>query len=156
MDTVIDISLKPIWWKDYPTVKVSWDSEVLFDGAIDHYHVKTFNPQGSPGTHYLGIEFYGKQDSDTVIDKNLDKAIVIENISIEGMSYSSFMHSAKYYPTYPASYAETCRLQGTELPEYINGNYLGWNGKWVLELEFPIFTWIHKTENLGWIYEKTL
>ena len=30
--------------------------------------------------------------------------------------------------------------------------YLGWNGRWVLEFETPVFTWIHRLEDLGWLY----
>lgn len=44
--------------------------------------------------------------------------------------------------------------QTETLPKFqTNATYLGWNGLWVLEFELPIFTWIHKLENLGWIYD---
>lgn len=156
MDTNIDISLKPVHWRDFPEIEICWDDDVLFRGELDHEHVKTFNVSGTVGAHRLSVEFYNKNDSDTVVDKNLDKAIIINGVGFESMWFDSFMHSARYWPTYPDAYRRTCEQQGIVLEPSIASNYLGWNGKWVLPVEFPIYTWIHETENLGWIYEKNL
>jgi hypothetical protein len=156
MDTVIDLSLNPIFWDDCPEIEICWDQQVLFRGELDHAHIKTFRVVGSPGDHRLNVEFYNKRDGDTVIDQNLDKAVIINNVAFEGMFFDSFMHSARYWPQYPDSYRDTCRQQGIDLEPDIVSNYLGWNGVWTLPVRFPIYTWIHETENLGWIYEKNL
>ena len=43
---------------------------------------------------------------------------------------------------------------GKKLDKFIKPNtYMGWNGQWKLTYSAPIFTWIHKIENLGWIYD---
>jgi hypothetical protein len=34
-----------------------------------------------------------------------------------------------------------------------NHTYLSWNGKWTLTFDVPVFTWIHRVQNLGWIYD---
>ena len=156
MDTVIDISLEPVFWDDCPEIEIRWDSQVLFRGLLDHYHNKTFRVVGSPGIHRLIVEFYNKYDHDTVIEKNLDKAVIIKSVAFEEMGFDSFMHEARYWPRYPEAYRRTCEQQGIVLEPAIVSNYLGWNGLWVLPVQFPIYTWIHETENLGWIYEKNL
>lgn len=156
MDTVIDISLKPVHWQDYPEIEIRWDDAVLFRGELDHHHVKTFTVTGDAREHLLIVEFYNKRDSDTVVDRDLDKAVIIEGVGFENMQFDSFMNQALYYPRYPAAYRKTCEQQGVVLEPAIQSNYLGWNGEWVLPVTFPIYTWIHETENLGWIYEKNL
>lgn len=156
MDTVIDISLKPIFWNDLPEIEIRWDSRVLFRGELDHHHVKTFSVTGGRDDHRLIVEFYNKRDGDTNIEQNLDKAVIIEGVAFEGMWFDSFMHSARYWPRYPEAYTETCQQQNIVLEPALQSNYLGWNGVWVLPVSFPIYTWIHETENLGWIYEKNL
>lgn len=156
MDTVVDICLKPVYWQDYPEIEIRWDSDVLFRGELDHGHIKTFRVNGSPGDHRLNVEFYNKRNGDTVVDRDLDKAVIINSVAFEGMLFDSFMHAARYWPQYPDSYRDTCRQQDINLESNIVSNYLGWNGVWVLPVCFPIFTWIHETENLGWIYEKNL
>ncbi len=156
MDTVIDLNLKPIFWADCPEIEIRWDNHVLFRGELDHHHIKSFDVQGDHGDHVLIVEFYNKRDGDTVIEKNLDKAVIIEGIGFEGMNFDSFRQQALYYPRYPEAYRRTCEQQGTALEPAIRSDYLGWNGEWVLPVTFPIYTWIHETEHLGWIYEKNL
>lgn len=156
MDTVIDICLKPVYWNEVPKIEIRWDSTILFQGDLDHHHVKSFSVAGDRGDHRIIVEFYNKRDGDTVIDQDLDKAVVVESVSIEGMCFDSFQHAARYWPRYPEAYQHTCEQQGIQLEPALQSNYLGWNGVWVLPVSFPIYTWIHETENLGWIYEKNL
>jgi len=85
-----------------------------------------------------------KNDTDTqVIDDKIvnDKAVIVKKIVIEGYEFDNFLDQGVYYPV------GRCHL---------NSNYLGWNGEWRLEFTTPIFTWLHKTQHLGWIYEKNL
>lgn len=156
MATVVDITLKPVFWNDCPEIEIRWDSTILYRGQLTHHHVMTFDVVGAAADHQLVVEFYNKRNGDTVIEKNLDKAVIIESVGFEGMSFDSFMHAARYWPRYPESYQRTCESQGITLKPAIHSNYLGWNGIWVLPVRFPIYTWIHETENLGWIYEKNL
>ena len=53
--------------------------------------------------------------------------------------------AGKFYPVYP----KDCEHNDTVLQPH---TYLGWNGKWVIEFYTPVFTWIHRLENLGWLY----
>ena len=86
--------------------------------------------------------FTNKTDADTIADNNeilADKAIIVESVTFEGYKFDDFLYKAVYYPT------------GRW---HSNSNYLSWNGEWRLEFTTPIFTWLHKTQHLGWIYKK--
>ena len=79
-----------------------------------------------------------------------DMAVEIVAVAIEGMTLDRFKWSSRYYPVYPEPWASE---QTDPLPEFHpSATYLGWNGRWELEFATPIFTWIHRLENLGWIY----
>jgi hypothetical protein len=78
-------------------------------------------------------------------------AVIVKQLSFFGISDPKFIWRAQYRPEYP----EPWRSQQQPLPEatLTNTNYLGWNGTWTLDFEVPVFTWMHKIQNLGWIYD---
>jgi len=89
---------------------------------------------------YLKVTHFEKTDHDH------DTAVVIKNISFFGISDPKFIWAGVYYPEYPKHYPDkTSPLPG-------NG-YLGWNGVYLLEFSVPVFTWMHQTLDLGWIYQ---
>jgi hypothetical protein len=78
-------------------------------------------------------------------DHDHDTAVVVKNISFFGISDPRFIWAGTYFPQYPEHYADkTSPLPGQ--------GYLGWNGVYRLEFSVPVFTWIHKIKNFGWIY----
>lgn len=96
------------------------------------------------GVHRFILEFANKTNSTP------DMAVEIVNVEFEGMSLDRFKWAGVYFPDYPEPWAST----QTNLPKFHNSaTYLGWNGQWELEFSVPIFTWIHRLENLGWIYD---
>lgn len=105
----------------------------------------SFNLDLDAGPQVLTIEMYNKTN-DTP-----DTALEIESVTFEGMTLDRFKWNSKYYPNYPEPWASE---QKEPLPEYqSSATYMGWNGRWELYFDAPIFTWIHKLENLGWIYD---
>lgn len=81
-------------------------------------------------------------------------AVIIKEVSINGINSPKFVWLGTYTPEYPAHYIEEHRRLGKELAtELTNTNYLGWNGIWRLAIGVPAFMWIHQVENLGWIYD---
>lgn len=79
-----------------------------------------------------------------------DMAVEILEVGIEDIVVDRFKWASRYYPSYPEPWASR---QTTALPEsHPSATYMGWNGRWELNFEVPIFTWIHRLENLGWIY----
>jgi hypothetical protein len=94
---------------------------------------------GAVDSGYLSVEHFEKQDHDP------DTAVIVKSISLFGISDPKFVWAGQYYPKYPAHYSNlTSPLPGQ--------GYLGWNGVYRLEFSVPVFTWIHKIKNFGWIY----
>lgn len=131
----IEILLKPV---GSPRCKISLDDQRR-DLTVDKEMQIELSYQGK-GKVKLLIEHYGKAELDPTT------ALIIEEIKFNGISNPRFVYQGVYYPNYPK------HLIGndTVLP---HKNYLSWNGVWQLEFTLPIYTWIHETLNLGWIYD---
>jgi hypothetical protein len=125
-----------------PELVISVDDVLLVHQYLDHNKTFKFDVMLDAGPHTLNIELVNKGRTDTKVDSTgniiADKAIYVKSVALEGYALSDFLYQATYYPA------------GRES---LKSNYLGWNGVWKLNFETPIFTWIHKTQNLGWIYD---
>ena len=88
---------------------------------------------------YLKITHFAKADHDH------DTAVIVKEIKFFGISDPRFVWAGVYYPEYPEHYPD----KTYPLPGH---GYLGWNGVYKLEFSVPVFTWIHKIKNFGWIY----
>jgi len=96
------------------------------------------------GQHRFILEFANKTDSTP------DMAVEIVAVDFEGMTLDRFRWAGVYFPNYPEPWAS----EQEDLPNsHPSATYLGWNGQWELEFSVPIFTWIHRLEHLGWIYD---
>lgn len=87
----------------------------------------------------LKVEHFDKTDLDP------DTAVIVKQISFFGIEHPKFVWAGTYYPCYPEHYAD----KKLTLP---GQGYLGWNGIYVLEFTVPVFTWMHQTLDMGWIY----
>ena len=88
-----------------------------------------------------------------LINKTAQEAVVIESISFFDIEDPKFAWAGVYTPVYPEPWATEQHIQGVVLkPHLCPHTYLGWNGKWTLTFDVPVFTWIHRVQNLGWIY----
>jgi hypothetical protein len=145
------VTLRPVWHQSPPRIRVGIGNNLT---EIDLKETATINFDfTSDSDCKLVVEFLNKQDSDTVPEQGLDKAVVIENVSFFGISDPKFVWAGIYEPSYPEPWATEQRAQGVVLKQHLNShNYLSWNGKWTLTFTVPVFTWIHQTQNLGWIY----
>jgi hypothetical protein len=92
------------------------------------------------GSNRLTVEHYDKSDNDPTT------ALIISEVKFNDISNPKFVYQGNYYPLYPKHLSGST----TFLPHQ---NYLGWNGVWQLDFTLPIYTWIHKTLDLGWIYD---
>jgi len=99
----------------------------------------------------LTIELYGKENKDSIAGRDL--RINIDSVSIMGIENKKFIYQGVYQPDYPEPWASQQRAQGIELSKEIQyTDSLGWNGKWILTISNPPFSWIHKVLDHGWIY----
>ena len=146
MDTEIKILLGQISFHKFPTVNVTVNDQTQ-SLAIDSDTWVTFNLDLPPNEHIsLTVEYYGKINQDCIPTKNLDTAVIIKDISLNGIIDKKFIWEGVYQPNYPKHYEP-------KITKLTKIQYLGWNGVWTLEITAPLFTWIHKTLDLGWIYD---
>lgn len=148
------INLESIWWRDPPLITVHIDQDLIWAGDLTHSRSIPLNHRLTKGAHSLSVCLLNKQDDDTDIQRNLDKAVVIESIDFFGISDPRFVWAGQYRPAYDPHWVAQQIQQGTHPPTVLESHtYLGWNGVWCLDFSMPIFTWIHRTQSLGWIYD---
>jgi hypothetical protein len=150
MDTKFNLELSltitPRWWRVKPVIAYGIDSELVDTVQITDISTLQFSLPLNNGSHCVWIEFKNKDYNDCILDQNLDMAIEIESVTVEGMTLDRFKWAGLFYPDYPAWLTN-------QSPVIKSATYLGWNGRWELPFTTPIFTWIHRLENLGWLYE---
>jgi hypothetical protein len=148
----LDIHLRSVWHNNPPEINIgindNIDRIILSKDQIFHYKFISDN------TSTLTVELLNKTDSDTVPDKGLDKAVIIESVSFFGISDPKFAWAGVYEPKYPEPWAIEQHNQGVVLKQHLSPHtYLGFNGKWTLTFSAPVFTWMHTVQDLGWIYD---
>jgi hypothetical protein len=96
-------------------------------------------------TGWLDIVFCNKSELDG------EMAVIVDRIEFFGISHPKFVWSGVYYPQYPKLWhSQQCPAPAAELP---GSDYMGWNGRWRLDFDVPVFGWMHRTQGLGWIYQ---
>jgi len=145
------LTLEPVWHQEPPLIKTGIDQN-LTEFYLRESTTINFEFESDRSCE-LTVEFLNKRDQDTVPEQGLDKAVIIKSVSFFGIEDPRFVWSGVYEPVYPEPWASQQRAQGVALaPQLKSHNYLSWNGKWTLTFDVPVFTWIHHTQNLGWIY----
>lgn len=133
-----------------PEVCLRFDDDVLYRGQLPtekHFEFQT--SVLSSGQHRLSLLFDNK-DYGEQLNYGKDMAVIVEHVYLENQP-TDFKIYSQYDPIYPASYRRDKISQGINLEPTVHSNYLGWNGTWYLDIQVPIFYWIHKTINLGWV-----
>lgn len=93
----------------------------------------------------LTVELFDKKDDDVTT------AVEVVSIEFFGISDPKFVWAGVYRPEYPEPWFSE---QNPRPPETLPSHtYLGWHGVYSLTFDVPVFTWIHKTLDLGWIYQ---
>jgi len=107
-------------------------------------------------TTTINFEFASAESCTLIVelpDKQDQEAVIVESVSFFGIEDPKFAWAGIYRPEYPEPWASQQRSQGVALKQQLDTHtYLGWPGKWQLTFTVPVFTWIHRTQNLGWIY----
>ena len=117
---------------------------------------QNFSDTTVQGPTMINFEFETGEESTLTVemfDKQDMEAVIVEQISFFGISDPKFVWAGIYEPVYPEPWATQQTQQGVVLKQQlISHNYLSWNGQWRLTFSVPVFTWIHKIQDLGWIY----
>ena len=150
--TEIKLHVTPVWYKEPPICAIQFSKDVFFKEEITESKVYSYEEYLEEGNHDIIIKFLNKKNYDTIDGK--DKAIKIDKIVFNNIESSQFVWQGIYEPIYPEPWLSQQKKTGkVPLPILTSQTYLGWNGKWKLTYSAPIFSWIHKIENLGWIYD---
>ena len=150
--TKIDIAIDPVWHQDLPEIIVKIGPEWRWTGRLEKATHFSHTWESGKGDAKVSVELLNKQDSDTVGNK--DKAVIIKGVRLNDIGTDKLLWQGRYRPRYPEPWATEQRKSGQSLPEYLSAHtYLGWNGIWTLDFNIPVFTWIHRIEDLGWIYD---
>ena len=69
--------------------------------------------------------------------------LTLDQIHLDGINLDRICYHSRYYPVYPEPWISQQRAAGKDWPEYIKGSRSwGWNGRWTLEYQTPIYTWL--------------
>jgi hypothetical protein len=145
----LEICIRPVFYLDPPEYCISVEDKTI-TGKLENITTFAFSIIADTKS-FVSIQLLNKNNSDTIVNQNLDKAIVIEWIRFFGIQDPKFVWQGRYRPVYPEPwYSQQVTPPSVELS---NICYLGWNGTWRLDFDVPIFTWIHQVQNHGWIYD---
>jgi len=135
----LSVTLRPV---DQPNIRVGVNGD-LFPITLDK-------------TETIDFEFMSDKDCQLTVElvnKKDQEAVVVESVSFFGINDPKFAWAGVYTPDYPEPWASEQRNQDVVLKQHLSPHtYLGWPGKWTLTFDVPVFTWIHRVQNLGWIY----
>jgi len=135
----LSVTLRPV---DQPNVKVGVNGDIL-TVVLDK-------------TQTMDFEFTSDKDCQLtveLVDKKDQQAVVVESVSFFGIKDPKFAWAGVYEPQYPEPWATQQHDLGVVLKQHLSPHtYLSWSGKWTLTFDVPVFTWIHRVQNLGWIY----
>jgi len=144
---VLELTLVPVGHMP-PKVTVFLDTQVVYSDALTREEILLHTVSLPTGQHCLRIDFSDKPDHDQ------QQAVKIERLAFNGLSDQQFIWRGIYRPEYPEPwFSQQIQLGRVPEPAITNTDYMGWNGTWSLEITSPIFTWIHRTQDLGWIYD---
>ena len=136
------VTLIPKLSKTPPSVLVSVPGQVC---RVELWETQRIELEFTAPLGWVEIVFYNKPDLDNTM------AVIVDKIEFFGISDPKFVWAGVYTPKYPEPwYSQQTPQPAVHLHQK---NHLGWNGTWRLDFEIPVFTWMHRVQNLGWIYQ---
>lgn len=142
MRTKVAITITPVIKKIAPEVFVSVPGETA---RWELWETKKFEFEFDHSVGFLQVDLTNKPNDDPVM------AVIIDKVEFFGISDPKFIWAGVYKPNYPEPwYSQQINKPPELLPQQ---SYLGWNGTWRLDFSVPVFTWMHQTLNLGWLYQ---
>jgi len=125
----VEVLLEPI---GYPTVEVICNNQVKTMRLFRESSWVNFEFEQIAGPLQLTVEHRDRAPSDGVT------AVEIKSVKINGIESPRILYQGLYHPIGMPARRTT---------------YIDFNGVWVLDFAVPVYTWIHKTQGLGWIYD---
>lgn len=89
-----------------------------------------FTYSQAAGPCQLTVEHRNRKDHVT--------AVIVKTVELNDITHLQNTYQGMYYPDDMEPRRDT---------------YIAWNGVWILNFTVPVYTWMHQTQNLGWIYD---
>ncbi len=138
----IDIELSSTNWNErYPGARVYINHTLIFENLIAE-PTKVSWQGTTQDRNKITVEMYNKKPGDTVTNKNgaivKDVTLNINSITLDDIELDNLLWTNSIY------YPNTDETGAPEsMKECVN---LGWNGRWELEFDSPVYLWL--LENL--------
>jgi len=145
-DIIININLQFIREIKNPIVDVLIDNKIVdrVIGLEEQTH-KCVCSTLNHGHHTIAMEV-----NNIEYHEEQEMAVIIDSIKFQYIDFD-FKYCSFYTPVYPEEWKNEQFAEGVTWPDTIHGNYMGWNGRWFLDFETPIYSWIHQKTNQGWL-----
>ena len=129
----------------WPRVKVSVNSQVLFDGTVIEKQTITHSNKHDPGTEVrLSIEYLDKTDQHTLVDDQgqliENQSVLIESIKLNDVDLvqtNLIYNFGKYFYNLSETKKQYFKTQRHET-EFSHSLHMCENGSWILDLKVPI------------------
>lgn len=125
----VDVLLKPV---GTPMVEVSCGGESKILRLFSTETWTSFKFDQTAGPLQLSVEHRERAFDDGVT------AVEIKSVKINDIESPKILYQGLYYPIGMPARRTT---------------YIDFNGVWVLDFSVPVYTWLHNTLGLGWIYD---
>lgn len=133
-----------------PQILLKFDKSTIYQGNLLESQTFDYHSPALPaGSYRISLEFFNKDDQEQIV-YGKDMMVGIDRLTVENQP-TDFSIYSRYRPTYPTHWYQENLAKGIVLEEIIKSNYMGWNGVWYLDIELPIFRWVHKTTGMGWL-----
>ena len=132
-DFRIEIDVEPVKGFSYPKITYGITGINLIECTIDVPTTITYTHRLPAGDYSFELSMINKHRNDPTM------AVDIKSIRVMEIEAYKFIYNSVYSP------------EGREVLHA--HNYICWPGKWEMKFSSPIYTWIHKQLDLGWIYE---
>lgn len=115
-----------------PMVKVVCNGDTKTMRLFNRDSWVNFEFQAPQGPTNISVELFDKKPDDSTT------AVIIKSLRLNDIDHIQNTYQGMYYPYGMEPRRDT---------------YIAWNGVWVLDFTVPTYTWMHKTQGLGWIYD---
>jgi len=129
----LEIDLSPVHGLADPVIQYGISGTDLRELTVDSAKTLVYNKLLPVGDYTFELSMINKHKNDPTM------AVDIKRIRVMEIEDYQFMYHSLYKPV------------GRE--PLTAHNYICWPGPWQMQFTSPVYTWIHKQLDLGWIYD---
>jgi hypothetical protein len=129
----IEIDIEPVQGFNDPRVRYGISGLDTSELTIDKPKTLVHKQSLPAGSYTFEIELINKHRNDPTM------AVIVNNIRVMDIEDYQFIYNSVYNPV--------------DREPLTAHNYICWPGPWQMHFTSPVYTWIHKQLDLGWIYD---